>query len=154
MAVHPGHVDIHQDQVRAGIAHGGIDTLPAARVGALLGLAWREAETRAADLGLICSAVLERIARALEPYDILFLEDVMPPVYPDEIKLLAPAVDRWVIATMPTAHARWIGGAGAQAPGAFEGGHSPKRRRALWGRGTIVAIRLRKNFPKNFPKNF
>ena len=32
---------------------------------------------------------MERIARALEPYDILFLEDVMPPVYPDEIKLLA-----------------------------------------------------------------
>lgn len=34
-------------------------------------------------------ASVERIARALEPYDILFLEDVMPPVYPDEIKLLA-----------------------------------------------------------------
>ena len=32
---------------------------------------------------------MERIARALEPYDILFLEDVMPPVYPDEIKALA-----------------------------------------------------------------
>jgi len=32
---------------------------------------------------------IERIARALEPYDILFLEDVMPAVYPDEIKALA-----------------------------------------------------------------
>ena len=32
---------------------------------------------------------MERIARALEPYDILFLEDVMPPIYPDEIKALA-----------------------------------------------------------------
>jgi len=29
---------------------------------------------------------IERIARALEPYNILFLEDVMAPVYPDEIK--------------------------------------------------------------------
>lgn len=34
-------------------------------------------------------ASIERIARALEPYDILFLEDVMPAVYPDEIKLLS-----------------------------------------------------------------
>ena len=32
---------------------------------------------------------MERIARALEPYNILFLEDVMPPVYPDEIKALS-----------------------------------------------------------------
>ena len=31
-------------------------------------------------------ASMERIARALEPYDILFLEDVMHAVYPDEIK--------------------------------------------------------------------
>jgi len=31
---------------------------------------------------------MERIARALEPYDILFLEDVMPAVYPDEIRML------------------------------------------------------------------
>ncbi|PJF20621.1 MAG: hypothetical protein CUN56_15245 [Phototrophicales bacterium] len=29
---------------------------------------------------------MERIARALEPYNILFLEDVMAPVYVDEIK--------------------------------------------------------------------
>ena len=32
---------------------------------------------------------MERIARALEPYNILFLEDVMPAVYPDEIKALS-----------------------------------------------------------------
>ena len=32
---------------------------------------------------------MERIAQALEPYHILFMEDVMPPVYPDEIKLLS-----------------------------------------------------------------
>ncbi len=31
----------------------------------------------------------ERIARALEPYDILFLEDVLPAVFPDEIALLS-----------------------------------------------------------------
>lgn len=32
---------------------------------------------------------MERIARALEPYNILFLEDVLPPIYADEIKLLS-----------------------------------------------------------------
>lgn len=32
---------------------------------------------------------IERIARALEPYNILFLEDVLPAVYADEIKLVA-----------------------------------------------------------------
>ena len=32
---------------------------------------------------------MERIARALEPYNILFLEEVLPPVYPDEIKALS-----------------------------------------------------------------
>ena len=32
---------------------------------------------------------MERIARALEPYGILFLEDVLPPVYVDEIALFA-----------------------------------------------------------------
>lgn len=31
---------------------------------------------------------MERIAAALEPFNILFLEDVLPPVHPDEIKLL------------------------------------------------------------------
>lgn len=35
---------------------------------------------------------MERIARALEPYNILFLEDVMPAVYPDEIKALADSI--------------------------------------------------------------
>ncbi len=32
---------------------------------------------------------VERIAQALEPYDILFLEDVMPAIYADEIKLVS-----------------------------------------------------------------
>jgi galactonate dehydratase len=32
---------------------------------------------------------MERIAHALEPYNILFLEDVLPAVYPDEIKALS-----------------------------------------------------------------
>ncbi|MFQ3621112.1 MAG: mandelate racemase/muconate lactonizing enzyme family protein [Spirochaetales bacterium] len=34
-------------------------------------------------------ASMERIVVALEPYDILFLEDVMPAIYPEEIKLLS-----------------------------------------------------------------
>ncbi len=43
------------------------------------------------EIGIECHfrwnrASIERIARALEPYNILFLEDVMPAVYPDEIK--------------------------------------------------------------------
>ena len=46
------------------------------------------------DIGIECHfrwnrVSMERIARALEPYNILFLEDVMPPVYPDEIKALS-----------------------------------------------------------------
>ncbi len=46
------------------------------------------------EIGIECHfrwnrASMERIARALEPYNILFLEDVMPAVYPDEIKALA-----------------------------------------------------------------
>ena len=53
----------------------------------------REAVGDGMDIGIECHfrwnrASMERIARALEPYDILFLEDVMPPVYPDEIKAL------------------------------------------------------------------
>lgn len=32
---------------------------------------------------------MERIARALEPFNILFLEDALPAVYPDEIKALS-----------------------------------------------------------------
>lgn len=32
---------------------------------------------------------MERIARALEPYNMLFLEDALPAVYPDEIKALS-----------------------------------------------------------------
>ena len=50
------------------------------------------------EIGIECHfrwnrASMERIARALEPYDILFLEDVLPAVYPDEIKLCRPAHD-------------------------------------------------------------
>ena len=46
------------------------------------------------DIGIECHfrwnrVSMERIARALEPYDILFLEDVLPAVYPDEIKALS-----------------------------------------------------------------
>jgi L-alanine-DL-glutamate epimerase-like enolase superfamily enzyme len=46
------------------------------------------------EIGIECHfrwnrASMERIARALEPYNILFLEDVLPAVYADEIKLLA-----------------------------------------------------------------
>jgi L-alanine-DL-glutamate epimerase-like enolase superfamily enzyme len=42
-------------------------------------------------------ASMERIARALEPYHILFLEDVIPPVYPDEIRLFAQSTSIPVI---------------------------------------------------------
>ena len=43
------------------------------------------------DIGIECHfrwnrVSMERIAHALEPYNILFLEDVMPAVFPDEIK--------------------------------------------------------------------
>ncbi|MFN8474370.1 MAG: mandelate racemase/muconate lactonizing enzyme family protein [Anaerolineae bacterium] len=34
----------------------------------------------------------ERIARALEPYDILFMEDALPAVHPDELKLLSQRI--------------------------------------------------------------
>jgi len=51
----------------------------------------REAVGDAIEIGIECHfrwtrASMERIARALEPYNILFLEDVMHAVYPDEIK--------------------------------------------------------------------
>jgi L-alanine-DL-glutamate epimerase-like enolase superfamily enzyme len=54
----------------------------------------REAVGEAMEIGIECHfrwnrASIERIARALEPYNILFLEDVIPAVYPDEIKALA-----------------------------------------------------------------
>ena len=54
----------------------------------------REAVGAEMEIGIECHfrwnrVSMERIARALEPYEILFLEDVMPPVYPDEIKALA-----------------------------------------------------------------
>jgi galactonate dehydratase len=40
---------------------------------------------------------IERIARALEPYNILFLEDILPAVYADEIKLVAQRISIPVI---------------------------------------------------------
>ncbi len=51
----------------------------------------RDAVGNAMDIGIECHfrwnrVSMERIARALEPYNILFLEDVMAAVYPDEIK--------------------------------------------------------------------
>ena len=54
----------------------------------------RETVGDAMEIGIECHfrwnrASIERIARALEPYNIMFLEDVMPAVYPDEIKLIA-----------------------------------------------------------------
>ncbi|MDX2159695.1 MAG: mandelate racemase/muconate lactonizing enzyme family protein [bacterium] len=54
----------------------------------------REAVGHAMEIGIECHfrwnrASIERIARALEPYDILFLEDVIPAVHPDEIKLVS-----------------------------------------------------------------
>lgn len=54
----------------------------------------REAVGNDMEIGIECHfrwnrASMERIARALEPYHILFLEDVLPAVYPDEIKALS-----------------------------------------------------------------
>jgi L-alanine-DL-glutamate epimerase-like enolase superfamily enzyme len=51
----------------------------------------RETVGNAMEIGIECHfrwnrASIERIARALEPYNILFMEDVMAAVYPDEIK--------------------------------------------------------------------
>ncbi|MBZ0293494.1 MAG: mandelate racemase/muconate lactonizing enzyme family protein [Anaerolineae bacterium] len=51
----------------------------------------RERVGNAMEIGIECHfrwnrASIERIARALEPYNILFIEDVMAAVYPDEIK--------------------------------------------------------------------
>jgi len=54
----------------------------------------RDAVGDAMEIGIECHfrwnrASMERIARALERYNILFLEDVLPAVYPDEIKALS-----------------------------------------------------------------
>lgn len=54
----------------------------------------REAVGNRMEIGIECHfrwnrASIERIARALEPYNILFLEDVLPAVYPDEIKAVS-----------------------------------------------------------------
>lgn len=57
----------------------------------------RDAVGDSMEIGIECHfrwnrASMERIAHALEPYGILFLEDVMPAVYADEIKLLAQKI--------------------------------------------------------------
>ncbi len=54
----------------------------------------RDAVGNAMEIGIECHfrwnrASIERIARALEPYNILFIEDVMHAVYADEIKAFA-----------------------------------------------------------------
>ena len=54
----------------------------------------REAVGHEMEIGIECHfrwnrASMERIARSLEPYDILFLEDVLPAVYADEIKIIS-----------------------------------------------------------------
>jgi galactonate dehydratase len=54
----------------------------------------RDSVGNSMEIGIECHfrwnrASMERIARALEPYNILFLEDVLPAVYPDEIKALS-----------------------------------------------------------------
>jgi L-alanine-DL-glutamate epimerase-like enolase superfamily enzyme len=54
----------------------------------------RDAVGKEMEIGIECHfrwnrASMERIIAALEPYDILFIEDVLPAVYPDEIKLLS-----------------------------------------------------------------
>jgi galactonate dehydratase len=54
----------------------------------------RETVGNAMEIGIECHfrwnrASIERIARALEPYNILFLEDVLPAVHPAEIKAVS-----------------------------------------------------------------
>jgi galactonate dehydratase len=54
----------------------------------------RDAVGNVMEIGIECHfrwnrASIERIARALEPYNILFLEDVLSAVYPDEIKAVS-----------------------------------------------------------------
>jgi L-alanine-DL-glutamate epimerase-like enolase superfamily enzyme len=54
----------------------------------------RDAVGSAMEIGIECHfrwnrVSIERIARALEPYDILFLEDVIAAVHPEEIKLFS-----------------------------------------------------------------
>jgi galactonate dehydratase len=57
----------------------------------------REATGARMEIGVECHfrwnrAAAERIGRALEPYDILFMEDPLPAVAPDEIKALAQSI--------------------------------------------------------------
>lgn len=54
----------------------------------------RDAVGQEMEIGIECHfrwnrASIERIARALEPYNILFMEDVLPAVHPDEIKAVS-----------------------------------------------------------------
>lgn len=54
----------------------------------------RDAVGNDMEIGIECHfrwnrASIERIARALEPYNILFMEDVIPAVHPEEIKLVS-----------------------------------------------------------------
>ena len=54
----------------------------------------RDAVGNTMEIGIECHfrwnrASIERIARMLEPYDILFLEDVLPAVHPNEIKAVS-----------------------------------------------------------------
>ncbi len=54
----------------------------------------REAVGNDMEIGIECHfrwnrTSIERIARGLEPYDILFMEDVIPAVHPEEIKLVS-----------------------------------------------------------------
>jgi L-alanine-DL-glutamate epimerase-like enolase superfamily enzyme len=57
----------------------------------------REAVGTAMEIGIECHfrwnrVSIERIARALEPYHILFMEDVLPAVHLDEIKSIAASI--------------------------------------------------------------
>lgn len=63
------------------------------------------------EIGIECHfrwnrASIERIARALEPYDILFLEDAIPAIYPDQIKLLASRTSIPIVGS-ETLFTRW-----------------------------------------------
>ncbi len=54
----------------------------------------RDAVGQEMEIGIECHfrwnrASIERIARALEPYNILFMEDVLPAMHPDEIKAVS-----------------------------------------------------------------
>lgn len=71
----------------------------------------RDAVGNDMEIGIECHfrwnrASMERIARALESYDILFLEDAIPAVYPDEIKLLSSRTSIPIVGS-ETLFTRW-----------------------------------------------